>query len=45
MSHRFIASMGALAIVIEVALLVPIPVAGQTQPSAANTTAAAKTWT
>jgi hypothetical protein len=45
MSHRFIASMGALAVMIAVASLVPIPVASQTQPSAVNTTAAAKTWT
>ena len=45
MSHRFIASMGALAVVLAVALLAPVPVAGQARPSAANTTAAAKTWT
>ena len=45
MSHRFLASMGALALLIAVALLAPVPVAAQAQPSAANTTAAAKTWT
>ena len=37
MSHRFLAAMGALAIVIAVVLLAPAPVAGQSPPSAAKT--------
>src|SRR4029077_5454013 len=42
MSHRFFAAMGALAVVIAVALPTAVPVAGQV---AANTTGAAKAWT
>jgi hypothetical protein len=42
MSHRFFAAMGALAVVIAVALPAAVPVAGQV---AANTTGAAKAWT
>ncbi len=51
MSHRFLASIGALAVVIAVVLLAPATVAGQGPSPAANTTvaantrAAAKTWT
>jgi hypothetical protein len=45
MSHRFLTSMGGLAVVIAVALLAPVPVAGQSGSSAAKTTVAAKTWT
>ena len=44
MSHRFLASMGAVAVVIAVALLAPVPVAGQAQ-SAVKAAATAKTWT
>ena len=40
MSHRFLASMGAVAVVITVALLVAVPVAGQAQSVATG-----KTWT
>jgi len=45
MSRRFIASMGALAVMIAVALLAPVPIAGQAKSSTANTTTAAKSWT
>jgi hypothetical protein len=45
MSHRFLTSAGGLAVVAAVALLAPAPVAGQSGPSAAKTTAAATTWT
>jgi hypothetical protein len=45
MSHRFLAPMGAIAVVIAVALLSPVPDAGQARSSVANTTAAAKPWT
>jgi hypothetical protein len=44
MSHRFLASIGAEAFVIAVALLAPIPAAGQAQ-SAVKAAAAAKAWT
>jgi len=44
MSHRFLASTGDVAVVIAVALLAPVRVAGQAQ-SATKATAAAKTWT
>ncbi len=40
MSHRFLASMGAVAVVITVALLAAAPVAGQAQSVATG-----KTWT
>jgi hypothetical protein len=43
MSHRFLASTGALAAVIAVALLAPKVVAGQARSPAAHTTGAAKT--
>src|SRR5712692_10451378 len=45
MSHRCLALIGALAVVIAVASLAPVPVAGQGRSSVANTTAAAQTWT
>ena len=44
MSHRFLASMGGVAAVIVVALLAPLPIAGQA-PSPAKATPAAKAWT
>ncbi len=44
MSHRFIASLGAVTVLIAVALLAPVPVAGQGQ-SVGKAAAAAKTWT
>jgi hypothetical protein len=45
MSHRFLTSMGGPAVVTAVALLAPVPVAGQSGSSAAKTTLAAQTWT
>ncbi len=51
MSHGFLASRGALTVVIPVVLLAPAPVAGQAPSSAVKTTVAAnmraagKTWT
>ncbi len=49
MSHRFLASMSALAVVITVALMAGVPIAGQVQSPAKTTPAklkpAAKTWT
>src|SRR4029077_6006144 len=44
MSHRFIASMGAVAVMIAVASLAPVRVAGQDQSTVKETTAV-KTWT
>jgi hypothetical protein len=44
MSHRFLASMGAVAVAIVVAWLPPAPVAGQAQ-SVAKAATAAKSWT
>ena len=45
MHHRFLASIGTLAVVIAVVLLVTIPVAGQAPSSTAKAAPAAKTWT
>ena len=44
MSHRFLASMSALPVVIAIALLAPVRAAGQVQ-SAAEATPTVKTWT
>jgi hypothetical protein len=44
MSHRFLASMGVVAVAIGVALLTPVPVAGQVQ-STVKAAATANTWT
>jgi len=45
MHHRFLASIGTLAVVIAVVLLVTIPVAGQAPSSTAKAAPAAKKWT
>ena len=45
MHHRFFASIGTLAVVIAVVLLVTIPVAGQAPSSTAKAAPAAKKWT
>ena len=45
MSHRFLTTMGGLAVVTAAALLPTAPVAGQPELSAAKTTGAAQTWT
>ena len=45
MSHRFHTSMGGLTVVIAVAMLAPVPVAGQSASSAPKTTVAAEPWT
>jgi hypothetical protein len=43
MSHRFHTSLGGLAVVIAVAMLAPVPVAGQSAPSAAKATVVPRT--
>jgi hypothetical protein len=45
MSHRFLTSMGVLAVVTAAASLPTAPVAGQSGSSAAKTTVAGETWT
>jgi hypothetical protein len=45
MSHRFLTSTSGPTIVIAVAFLAPMPVAGQTASPAAQATVAAKAWT
>ena len=45
MRHRFHTSMGGQAVVIAVAMLAPVLVAGQSASSATKTTVAAETWT
>jgi hypothetical protein len=45
MNQRFLTSTGGLPVVIAVALLAPVPVAAQSESSAAKTTAKAETWT
>jgi hypothetical protein len=45
MSHRFLTSMGGVAVVAAVAVLATGPAAGQSGSSAAKTTVAGETWT